>query len=847
MRNGLPEAISLPDSHASSSNAGEHGLNQNSPKDSLEIILKSGPPVIPSAIPLPGVRRKKRKSGSAYDQTLENAGKVLEHIREGNVRKHSRHQRTSIVCYDYSNSVRSEPKTIQKAKDIASLAYTGPNIQQRLLIVEDLSKPTINALGGTFGINPEFFEEHLLNSGYAGAEYDMLPARMWATASLKKSYVSMRWIRPVYRVPMYSSNRSMKDLAKISISGKENPVETVGDTGKVPPKMQGHIEHFTRHGVVTTRVSTNIFRSEWRLWTDPTKASSTKRECGLEERVSVWKGQLTARDCKIVIMLLDPLPKVEEEHPATATKTYDWGLSEGDEDLNISEADTDSAEKGIAHILYGTRSPFARDGPLPMRWVRTIKRRMDRGPVRSMQWKNNLKQNERLSSIKIIIEHIAPRHEVTVDLDHVFQTQESAAYFGKNLQSSTSTSDGVCGALERHAGSVGLGGPLFQIIRQDTFTLLRQLGHVLDEVELGVLDVTKMEDRLSSWLQLIGRAQRELPELEASIKPFMAWLHLNAIEDSPAGESQVLQDICDLSEHIKQMCDRLQRTSALLNSNMGLLGSRRSIDEVQAVNRLTELAFVFIPLSFTTSVFGMQVEPFADPVPLRSFFILAVGMVTFAYLMRMTMRSQWVAYLKMVVKYDIRRYAENHGLPIPTRSVPVLLTVRWIGSWFDLSGIKRTWTRAMRPMRRLWVRIWDVSGFLILSVLLNGSISGIPIAVLWTRDLDPSTQGAVTIAIVIMVIASVGIPFWHWCDPDFRNAFPKFLSDRVHRCPSWVMKPLILLILPVIFMIVSLALIWTRPLTTGIKAALTVGILMFGIIFIAPVILRRIFYRLSFV
>ena len=317
----LPQEIRLPDSHASSSIISHSRTDQNASNDSLEHILNAGAPVISPAISLSESKlpsedtcerytydsveasstprqRQRRRDLYPYGRTLENAAKVLDHIKLGNVCKHSRHARTYLVYYDYSNDLRSNRNEIYDANDIASLGNPPQHIQQRLLIVEDLSKPTIIALGETFCINPEFFEEHLLNSGYAGGEYDMLPAKMWATASLKKSYASMKWIRPVYRLPMYSWNWNMQDLAKSSPPDMEDRHKDVNGDEK-PSKSENNIEHFTRYGIVTTRVSTNIFRREWRLWTDPQKITSIKRERGLEERFSVWKGMLSVRDCEI--------------------------------------------------------------------------------------------------------------------------------------------------------------------------------------------------------------------------------------------------------------------------------------------------------------------------------------------------------------------------------------------------------------------------------------------------------------------------------------------------------------------------------------------------------------------
>jgi hypothetical protein len=302
----IPEAIALPESPTASSTASHelhveglvnnHGEGSDASRPSLEVLSQSRAPVVPSTIPLPEsrpssrdqrheetsvvperavARGRRQPTRFAYKYILDNAGRVLDHIKNGNVVKQSRHNRTSITYYDHINDFRCDPRQIYDAKNIALLGHAPPNVQQRLVIVEDLSKPTIDALGETFSINPEFFEEHLLNSGYAGAEYDEPPARTWKTGLLQKSYVSLRWIRPVYRLPTYFSTRDLEDL------------------------LDDSTEHFTRHGSVTTRVYTNIFRLEWSLWTDPTKTVRMKRECGLEERISIWKGKLTGRDCEI--------------------------------------------------------------------------------------------------------------------------------------------------------------------------------------------------------------------------------------------------------------------------------------------------------------------------------------------------------------------------------------------------------------------------------------------------------------------------------------------------------------------------------------------------------------------
>lgn len=434
---------------------------------------------------------------------------------------------------------------------------------------------------------------------------------------------------------------------------------------------------------------------------------------------------------------------------------------------------------------------------------------------------------------KIIVNHISPRHEVAVDLDQVFQKQEWTANFEQTLSSTTSTAAGIRSHLQRQSGPISLTDILVQIIRQDTLALLQQINQVLDGVETGILDDNKMEDRLLLWRQVISRAQWELPALKASIEPFIAFIdvpHSSRVDEgTPKLEPEMMHDIRNLSKAITETCARLRQVSSLLTSNMGLLDSRRSIDEAHAVSRLTELAFVFVPLSFATSIFGMQIVPFADPVPVRIFIGVALGVTSFAYLMRMNMRSQWFRYFKVVTRREIQKYAESHGLAVPTRSVPLLLTLQWIGSRVSL-GCKQTG----KLMSKIAIGTWSLFGFAILFLFLNGLVAGVPIAALWVRGLDPGTQAAVTIATMMIVFTCVGIPMWRMSDPEFRDALPRLIFGWTRLIPSWVWKAIVLNLTAAI----SLALIWSRPLAAGIKGALTVGILLFMGLILLAVFLR---------
>jgi Mg2+ and Co2+ transporter CorA len=65
-------------------------------------------------------------------------------------------------------------------------------------------------------------------------------------------------------------------------------------------------------------------------------------------------------------------------------------------------------------------------------------------------------------------------------------------------------------------------------------------------------------------------------------------------------------------------------TDTLL-STMSILESQKSIEQSEQVNKLTRLAFVYIPLSFISSVFGMNVKEIQANPSIWVFFATAIA------------------------------------------------------------------------------------------------------------------------------------------------------------------------------------------------------------------------------
>jgi Mg2+ and Co2+ transporter CorA len=84
-------------------------------------------------------------------------------------------------------------------------------------------------------------------------------------------------------------------------------------------------------------------------------------------------------------------------------------------------------------------------------------------------------------------------------------------------------------------------------------------------------------------------------------------------------------DLDHLLARIDILSNRCNTISATLLSTMSILKSQKSIEQSEQVNKLTRLAFVYIPLSYISSVFGMNVKEIQSSSPIWVFFVAAIS------------------------------------------------------------------------------------------------------------------------------------------------------------------------------------------------------------------------------
>ena len=75
---------------------------------------------------------------------------------------------------------------------------------------------------------------------------------------------------------------------------------------------------------------------------------------------------------------------------------------------------------------------------------------------------------------------------------------------------------------------------------------------------------------------------------------------------------------------LQGLMEGITTRKALEASVKSIEESKRGIDEAHTVGRLTQLAFIFLPLTFVTGVFGMNITAFAGGAPMWKFWVTLV-------------------------------------------------------------------------------------------------------------------------------------------------------------------------------------------------------------------------------
>lgn len=292
------------------------------------------------------------------------------------------------------------------------------------------------------------------------------------------------------------------------------------------------------------------------------------------------------------------------------------------------------------------------------------------------------------------------------------------------------------------ADTVTLGGVLLSILHGDILELIHIMRFTTEEIRRTMIDMTSyhLEKKSLEWKSLLTRFHYELQNVIDNV-PSLLHLVKHSDRKSSDDTGKKLQE--EIVNEASTAMNLIDRVIDLLRTELDVIESKRNIEQTENVNKLTELAFVFIPLGYCTGLFAVPFREVEGSAPSIGVFIgVSLAFMSTAYVFRLFITSGYYSNARMRNYEIIRQYAQQpEGAPIRTRMV-----VLWM-----LSRTARTLERGWRVM---YTVRWLVLLALVFLVLL------IPLIFFWRMQKDVGFSVAISLVIIpidlvlIWVIAS---------------------------------------------------------------------------------------------
>jgi len=141
-----------------------------------------------------------------------------------------------------------------------------------------------------------------------------------------------------------------------------------------------------------------------------------------------------------------------------------------------------------------------------------------------------------------------------------------------------------------------------QLMRDDLSSVLSRMSCALDVIELALHNDVVLQESMPIWREQLGGWRNALYHQIAWLDSVAEKLAAEAATDDPLKQRLKL-----LERDVERMAHRIETTFQALMSSITIVESERAIKEAEAVSKLTQLAFFFIPLSLVAGIFGMNI------------------------------------------------------------------------------------------------------------------------------------------------------------------------------------------------------------------------------------------------
>jgi len=238
-----------------------------------------------------------------------------------------------------------------------------------------------------------------------------------------------------------------------------------------------------------------------------------------------------------------------------------------------------------------------------------------------------------------------------VSLNGKMETEQVSMFIGDNylitFQEKTGDSfDPIRERIRQNVGIVRKHGPdylaycLIDAVVDSIFPVLEEFSEAIENIEEEVLKSPDEETVLE-----IRNIKREAQILRKAVWPFRNALYALQRSESPLIKKQAKLYLRDSYDHINQIMDMLETHREIATEMMGMYLSSLTNKMNEVIKVLTILATIFIPLTFLTGVYGMNLK-FPEQLIFKGFwhyiFFWAVSVVTSVVMLIFFRRKKWL-------------------------------------------------------------------------------------------------------------------------------------------------------------------------------------------------------------
>ena len=158
---------------------------------------------------------------------------------------------------------------------------------------------------------------------------------------------------------------------------------------------------------------------------------------------------------------------------------------------------------------------------------------------------------------------------------------------------------------------------ILKFILDDHLEIMSDFREALDFIDEHLSDDNVLRKRVQQWRYLLGQWKSHLSSDITYISYITRVItHETSLNNDPTTESTgtkrsvkslpIRADLDNLIKEMNSLTTRAKSTFQDIMATMSIVESQKAIAQAETISKLTNLAFFFIPLTLTASIFGMN-------------------------------------------------------------------------------------------------------------------------------------------------------------------------------------------------------------------------------------------------